>query len=96
MSNFFKAQIEANKLIQYSLLAKWRRAGKAPDHTPVDLATTIRPKLDQVDKALIAELEETTGIRASASCRIEIARAAGRYVSVHSLGPLEACVGPLQ
>jgi hypothetical protein len=25
LSNFFKAQVEANKVIQYSLLADWRR-----------------------------------------------------------------------
>ncbi len=34
-SNFFRAQVEANKLVQYSLLAEWRRLGKAPDHAPV-------------------------------------------------------------
>ena len=83
VSNFFRAQIEANKLVQYSLLADWRRVGKAPGHTPVDLATTIRPELDEVDKALIAELEETTTIRASGSCRTDIAKAAGKYVSMH-------------
>ena len=32
ISNFFKAQIEANKIIQYSLLADWRRSGRAPAH----------------------------------------------------------------
>ena len=69
VSNFFKAQIEANKLVQYSLLAEWRRVGKAPDHTPVDLTNAIRPELDEMDKQLIAELEETTDIRAGASCR---------------------------
>jgi len=37
VSNFFRAQIEANKLVQYSLLAEWHRVGKAPDHTPVIL-----------------------------------------------------------
>src|SRR5215469_16406494 len=55
VSDFFQAQIEANKLVQYSLLAQWHRAGKAPDHTPVDLASKIRPELDEVDKTLIAE-----------------------------------------
>jgi chorismate mutase len=92
VSNFFRAQIEANKLVQYALLAEWRRVGKAPDHRPVDLANTIRPELDEVDAALIAELEESTAIRASASCRVEIAKAVGRYLSAHrnSLGPLKA------
>jgi len=106
VSNFFRAQIEANKLVQYALLAEWRRVGKAPDHVPVDLAKTIRPGLDQVDTALIAELQESTAIRASASCHMDIAKAAGRYVSLHknSLGPLKAialdralataCIGP--
>ena len=108
VSSFFRAQIEANKLVQYSLLAEWRRAGKAPDHTPVDLASTIRPELDEVDRTLIAELEQSTAILASASCRVEIAKAVGRYVSAHknSLGPLKAialdralataCSGPLR
>ena len=30
ISMFFGAQIEANKVIQYSLLAEWRRRGRAP------------------------------------------------------------------
>jgi len=92
VANFFRAQIEANKLVQYSLLAEWRRAGKAPDHTPVDLASKIRPELDEVDKTLIAELEESTAIRGSASCRMDIAKTVGKYVSAHenTLGPLQA------
>ena len=92
MSNFFRDQIEANKLVQYSLLAEWRRLGKAPDHTPADLGSTIRSKLDDVDKALMAELQESTAILASASCRIDIARAVGKYVSAHknSFTPLKA------
>jgi chorismate mutase len=56
VSNFFKAQIETNKTIQYSLLADWRRSGRAPAHAPIDLVATIRPELDHVQAALIAEL----------------------------------------
>jgi len=90
VSNFFRAQIEANKLVQYSLLADWRRAGKAPDHAPIDLVRTIRPELDQLETALIAELAETAAIRATASCRPDIAKAVGKYVSSNKtkLGPL--------
>jgi chorismate mutase len=83
VSNFFRAQIEANKLVQYSLLAEWRRVGKVPNHTPVNLAGTIRPELDQVQTTLITELAETVVIRASASCRTDIAKAVGKYVSAH-------------
>jgi chorismate mutase len=83
VSNFFKAQIEANKLLQNSLLAEWRRQGKAPDHTPVSLAGTIRPQLDKVQAVLIAELAEAAEIRASASCHTDIAKVVGKYVSAH-------------
>ena len=83
VANFFRAQIEANKVVQYSLLAEWRRVGKAPDHTPVNLAGTIRPELDHVQTALIAELAETVVIRASASCRTDTANVVGKYVSAH-------------
>ena len=83
VSNFFRAQIEANKLVQYSLLADWRREGRAPDHTSVDLASTIRSELDEVDKALIAELAESKVIRARASCRTDLAKAVGKYALAH-------------
>ena len=92
VSNFFRAQIEANKLVQYSLLAEWRRVGKAPDHAPINLTDTIRPELDQVETALIAELAQTAGIRARLSCPTDIAKAVGKYVSAHknSFSPVKA------
>lgn len=83
IATFFKAQIEANKLIQYSLLAKWYRLGNAPAHSSIDLANTIRPELDQIQTALIAELADTTNIRAKESCPAELAVAVGKYVAAH-------------
>jgi chorismate mutase len=83
VSSFFKAQIEANKVVQYSLLADWRRAGKAPAHAPINLASTIRPELDKVQIALVNELAETTAARASASCRADIAKSVGHYLESH-------------
>jgi chorismate mutase len=92
VSNFFRAQIEANKLVQYLLLAEWRRLGKAPHHRPVSLAKVIRPDLDRVEATLIEELAEAAEIPASASCRPDIANAVGEYVSAHkdSFTPLKA------
>jgi len=75
VSNFFRAQIEASKLVQYSLLAEWRGSGKAPDHAPVDLAGSIRPELGQLGIELVAELTETANLRASASCHNDVAKA---------------------
>ena len=50
------------------------------------------PELDEVDKALVAGLEETTSAPASASCRTDIAKAVGEYVSAHEkqVGTLKA------
>ena len=90
VSTFFKAQIEANKVVQYSLLADWHRSGRVPAHAPVNLAATIRPKLDQVQMALIAELADTVAIRTSTTCSADIAKAVGKYVLAHkrAVGPL--------
>jgi chorismate mutase len=86
VTNFFKAQIEANKVVQYSLLADWERAGKAPAHEPINLAGTIRPELDQVQTALAAELAATVDVRASSTCHADLAKAVGRYLSGHAGG----------
>jgi chorismate mutase len=92
VSNFFKAQIEANKVIQYSLLADWRRSGRAPAHAPIDLVATIRPELDHVQTSLIAELADTVAIRASTTCRADVAKAIGKYIleHKHEVGPLQS------
>ena len=86
VSNFFNAQLEANKLVQYALLADWYRAGKAPEHAPVDLLKVIRPQLDEVQKSLIAELVDTAAVRTSKTCHPDVAKAVGKYVSTHALG----------
>ena len=90
VANFFAAQIDANKLIQYSLLAEWHRAGRAPKHPPVSLTEDIRPRLDQIEAALIAELVETKDIRANASCRDNTAKAVCKYLAHRHLGTLLA------
>ena len=94
VSNFFKAQIEANKFVQYALLADWYRAGKAPEHAPVDLLKVIRPQLDEVQKSLIAELMDTTAVRTSKTCHADVAKAVGKYVSTHAHagGPINAAM----
>jgi chorismate mutase len=82
VSNVFAAQIEANKLVQYSLLADWHRAGRAPDHNAISLAS-IRRELDQLQIELIGELADTAAIRASATCKTDTAKAVGKYLVAH-------------
>ena len=92
VSSFFRAQIEANKVVQYSLLADWRRVGKAPAHKPINLTATIRPELNQLQIKLVKELADTAAIRASATCRADTAKAVGKYLAAnkHDAGPLQA------
>lgn len=83
VAKFFKAQIEANKIVQYSLLADWRRSGKAPAHSRIDLGEQIRPELDRIQTELIAELVETAGVRAGGTCLRDVAKAVGKYVAAN-------------
>jgi chorismate mutase-like protein len=57
IANVFNAQIEANKVVQYSLLGDWHRNGRAPAHRPVNLAA-IRLELDRLQTDLIEELAD--------------------------------------
>jgi chorismate mutase len=90
VANVFAAQIDANKLIQYSLLAAWHRAGGAPKHRPVSLTQDVRPPLDQLEADLIAELVGTEDIRTSASCQDATAKAVAKYLAHRPLGSLLA------
>jgi chorismate mutase len=89
VSGFFRAQIEANKVVQSSLLSSWHKAGKAPDHQSKDLTTTLRPQLDAIQKQLIEELVSTAPVRASASCRLDLASAVSGYLATHQLNPTD-------
>ena len=91
-SHFFRAQIEANKIVQYYLLAQWYRAGTAPAHRPINLEAVIRPELDQLEKKLVKVLADTAPIRAGAACQADTAKAVGRYLAghKHDIDPLLA------
>ena len=92
VANFFRAQIEANKLVQYSLLAQWHRTGTAPAHKPINLETAIRPELDKLQLELIAELAKTRDVQVSPACPIYIAKAVGKHLQAHKrdAGTLQA------
>ena len=85
VEDFLRAQIEANKLVQYSLLADWRRHGKAPPHAPVDVVKEIRPQLDQMEKQLISGLLDSAAERSTTTCRADVAKAVGDYLDAHKL-----------
>ena len=85
VETFFRVQIEANKLVQFSLLADWQRQGRAPVHAPVDLVKEIRPQLDAIEKRFIAELSGTVATRSAKTCHLDVAKAVGEYIDAHKL-----------
>jgi chorismate mutase len=87
---FFADQIEASKLIQFSLMANWRRAGQAPSEPRAGLKTELRPALDQLRSQFIDELLATQQLRQAPDCKINLAKAISSYVDRHSLTALQA------
>lgn len=77
VEQFFAAQIEANKLVQYGHLTDWRQAGKAPDTPRPDLVKTIRPQLDALQKDLLEQLAAFAPHRDNADCPQWVATAVG-------------------
>jgi len=72
---FFSAQIEANKLVQYAHLSNWQLQGKAPNDPRPDLVGQIRPKLDLLQKRLLQQLADFTPERGNPQCPQWLAQA---------------------
>ena len=68
VEQFFAAQIEANKLVQYTHLSDWQVQGKAPDDPRPDLVKQIRPQLDELQKRLLQQLADFTPQRTDPQC----------------------------
>lgn len=92
VEQFFAAQIEANKLVQYGHLADWRLAGKAPDTARPDLIGQIRPQLDELQKTLMAQLADFIPYRTDVNCPQWLAQAAaqGQRDDLHRLALVRA------
>jgi chorismate mutase len=69
------AQIEANKLVQYGLIAQWHAAGKAPDTPRPDLAKQIRPQLDELQNRLLQQYARFVPYRTDPHCQDWLATA---------------------
>ena len=87
-SAFFADQIEASKLVQFVLMADWRRSGSVPADRRADLKTELRPSLDRPRTQFIEELVATQTLRADPDCKLHLARATGDHGGHHRLGPL--------
>src|SRR5438067_7482141 len=73
---FFRDQIEANKIVQRGLYAFWTAHPDQAPATRPDLST-IRPQIDRITDSLLHELAGTTASRAGHFCEARV------FVGVH-------------
>ncbi|UUU22212.1 chorismate mutase [Streptomyces sp. DSM 40750] len=84
----FRDQIEANKLVQRGLYARWdAHPEERPTERP-DLVKEVRPVLDRITTQLLTALQETESLRAGASCEPRLRAAALRSAFEHRLDRL--------
>ncbi|GAB2851970.1 chorismate mutase [Streptomyces deserti] len=86
----FRDQIEANKLVQRGLYARW---DAHPDERPTqrpDLVKEVRPQLDRITTQLLTELKTTQALRTVPSCEARLATSAVRSAYAHRLDALRA------
>lgn len=86
------AQIEANKLVQYGLLATWHTAGKAPQTKRPDLKNQIRPQLDELQTRLLAQYASFGPFKNNPACPAWLNEARRQFVSdrLHELALVRA------
>lgn len=75
VAQLIAAQMEANKLVQYGLLAQWQASGAAPDTPRPDLAKQIRPRLDELQTRLLQQYADFAPYRHYANCPMWLAKA---------------------
>ncbi|MEU6806398.1 chorismate mutase [Streptomyces neyagawaensis] len=86
----FRDQIEANKLVQRALYARWdAHPEERPTERP-DLVKEVRPVLDRITTQLLTALADTEPLRAGASCEPRLRLAAIRSTYTHRLDLLHA------
>ena len=94
---FFRAQIEAAKIIQREHFARWERERQGKFSDVLDLATVIRPRLDALTPRLLRELAMTWPALSDANQQERIRAAAEKALTngAFSRAVLECAVAPL-
>jgi len=87
-TRIFEDQIEANKEIQYALLNDWRRQGNAPATARKSLTGVIRPILDNLQTAILQDLQAASTARNDVDCHRQLAVAVGDVAQARSLDVL--------
>jgi len=86
---FFQDQIDASKQVQTALFAKWRTSAP-PAGTAPDLATSTRPQLDRLTRALLPALARVQPWRAADDCPARLARGVKNWKTLTRYGAIDA------
>ncbi|MYW64137.1 chorismate mutase [Streptomyces sp. SID8379] len=84
----FRDQIEANKVVQRGLYARWdAHPGERPAERP-DLATEVRPALDRITGELLGALRDARAGRGTVGCAPVLVAVAGREARLQGFDAL--------
>lgn len=95
VQQLFRAQIEANKLVQNALLAQWHAAGAAPAVPRRSLTDDIRPQLDILQTRLLEAYSAFQPLRNDSHCQTRLDTARQQYLSdpIHDQAMVRATEG---
>lgn len=86
---FFRDQIEASKQVQTALFARWSKSAPPSGLTP-DLATSTRPQLDRITRALVPALARVQPWRDEPDCPARLAHALRNWKLLTRYGEIDA------
>ncbi|WP_370946898.1 chorismate mutase [Amycolatopsis sp. cg5] len=69
---FFRDQIEANKVVQRGLYARWTAHPEEQPSVRPDLATEVRPIIDRLNAGLLDQFAATVTVRAGHTCELRL------------------------
>jgi chorismate mutase len=95
--DFFRAQIEASKIIQRTRFAQWRVQKQPPFKNPPDLRDTIRPALDALTPQLMRSLADALPAlqRGGAAAAVQARAARIIAVSAADIPARDEAIAPL-
>ena len=67
-----RGQIEASKIVQRRLIARWHAEPQTAPTTAPDLATTVRPRIDDIDSRLVAAVGLSADVLVAPGCRAQV------------------------
>lgn len=87
--DFFRAQIEASKIVQGARFAQWAAAAQPPFDDPPDLQRDIRPQLDRLTMAMLAALAQAMPALGTSGANARLAAHASDAAHAAALAPLK-------